>query len=234
MTPRPALPWPTLCCVCHAWAQARICPDCCHRFAPPRPRCRRCAARVPEGVATCADCSATPPPFVRSTVVADYAFPWHAVIGRLKYHQGLDVADALAGLLAAAVQADGAAQPALVLPMPLGHQRLRERGYNQAAELSRRVARRLALPHAPGLLHRVAETAHQALLSRADRQRAVLGCFAVDAARSHPLRGHVVALVDDVVTTGATAAEAARTLLAAGAHAVQVWAFARTPPPMDA
>lgn len=234
MTQHPALPWPTLCCVCHGWARSRICDACSSRFAPQRPRCVRCAARVPQGVATCAACSAAPPPYVRSSVVADYAFPWHAVIGRLKYREGLDVADALAGLLADAVQAGGGELPALVMPMPLGHQRLRERGYNQAAELSRRVARRLRLPHPPDLLHRVAETAHEALLTRAERQQAVLGCFAVDPARSHPLRGRVVALVDDVVTTGATAAEASRTLLAAGAAAVHVWAFARTPPPSDA
>lgn len=228
-----AFAWPTLCCVCRSWSRARVCDDCRGRYAPPRTRCPRCATRVPQGVALCAACRAEPPPFERTTVVADYAFPWPEVIARLKFRQGLDVADALAALLAAAVHADGGPLPALVLPMPLGHQRLRERGYNQAAELSRRVARQLGLRHEPALLRRVAETAHQATLGRVQRLQAVRGCFAVDPAASHPLRGRLVALVDDVVTTGATAGEASRTLLAAGAAAVQVWAFARTPPPSD-
>lgn len=239
MTPCPALRWPTLCCVCHGWARSRVCGACSARFAAPAERCRRCALRVPTGVHTCADCSAQPPPFSAAVAGADYGFPWQGVIGRFKFHEGLDVADALAGLLAQAVARRAAAAqppplPACVLPMPLGRRRLGERGFNQAALLGRLTAARLGLRFDDGLLQRVVETEHQAGLPRAARQAAVLGCFAVDPSRSHPLRGRPVALVDDVMTTGASAAEATRTLLAAGAASVQVWTFARTPPPSDA
>lgn len=236
--------WPTLCAVCHGWARARVCETCCARFAPRLPRCNRCGLRVPTGVRTCADCSTAAPPFARAVVVTDYVFPWPGVIGRFKYREGLDLAGALAELLAQAVAADAADPVApevgaaavvpaasLLLPMPLTPARLGERGFNQSAQLARRVARALHLPWADALLQRVADTDHQAGLGRAARQQAVRGCFHVPPERSHPLRGRHLALVDDVVTTGATAAEATRTLLSAGAASVQVWAFARTPPP---
>ncbi|URI09335.1 ComF family protein [Aquincola tertiaricarbonis] len=237
--PPPARGWPTLCGVCHGWARSRVCAECAARFAAWRPRCGPCGLRVPTGVHTCAECSAQPPPFARTVVVADYGFPWQALIGRFKYREGLDLAGALAALLARAVAEAEAeatehdATPRLVLPMPLSPARLAERGFNQSAELARRVARVLGLPCADALLRRVADGGHQAGLGKAARQRAVQGCFHVPPERSHPLRSRHLALVDDVVTTGATAAEATRTLLAAGAASVHVWAFARTPPPSD-
>ena len=239
--PARAWGWPTLCAVCRGWGRARVCEACSARFAPSLPRCDRCALRVPTGVHTCADCRAQPPPFARTVVVADYGFPWKTLIGRFKYREGLDLGGALADLMVRAVLADAAGAPpavqvpapGLVLPMPLTAARLAERGFNQSAELARRLARTLGLPCADGLLRRVADGGHQAELGKAARQRAVQGCFHVPPERSHPLRGRHLALVDDVVTTGATAAEATRTLLSAGAASVQVWAFARTPPPSD-
>ncbi|MEF7614785.1 ComF family protein [Aquincola sp. MAHUQ-54] len=235
MDARPArLQWPTLCCICRAWGRSRICGPCESRFAPPAARCPRCASRTPEGVSVCANCQRQPPPFDRCIVVADYGFPWDAVIGRFKFHDGLDLADALAALLARAVAAAAAPAPALVLPVPLGPERLAQRGYNQSAELATRSARRLGLACDTTLLQRLVDTPHQAQLPLQARRSSLLGCFGVDPAHSHPLRGRTVAVVDDVVTSGATAGEAARSLRAAGAASVQVWAFARTPPPSDA
>lgn len=248
MKARFAMPrWPTPCCVCHAWNRDRICADCRLHYAPRMPRCLRCALRVPQGVAICAGCVQAPPPFDRSVVATDYAFPWDSVIARFKFRDGLDVADALAALVADAVAEAGKAddaggdrppsaaeRPVLVLPVPLGPARLAERGYNQSAEVAARAARRLGMPCHPTLLRRLVDTPHQSGLSLKARQAAVRGCFGVDPTCSHPIRGHTVALLDDVMTTGATLAEAARTLKAAGAAAVHVWAIARTPPPSDA
>jgi ComF family protein len=117
----------------------------------------------------------------------------------------------------------------MVVPMPLGPSRLRERGYNQAWELARRVARQLALPRDPRILERVHDTPRQMSLPTERRATNVRGSFAVPAGALRRLRGRDVALVDDVMTTGATAREAARTLLEAGARSVQVWVAARTP-----
>lgn len=230
----PGLGWPTLCCVCHAWSEGRVCPDCSARFLRPGPRCRRCALRLPAGIDECTDCRRRPPPFEHTVVAADYAFPWDGIVTRFKFHDGLDLADALAALLADAVR--GAQRPpvACVLPVPLGPARLAERGYNQSALLARRTAQRLGLPAREDLLQRLVDTPHQTGLALKARRAGLRGCFSVPAHLGGALRSRVVALVDDVVTTGATAEEAARTLVAAGVQQVQVWAVARTPPPSDA
>ena len=127
------------------------------------------------------------------------------------------------------VRASGAAEPPpLVLPLPLGRERLAERGMNQAWELARRVAARLHLRAHPHLLERRVETPHLADLPRDERAKAIRGAFALAPGASTQVHGQDVALIDDVMTTGATAAEAARTLLAGGAASVQVWVLART------
>ena len=107
--------------------------------------------------------------------------------------------------------------------------RLSERGYNQAWELARRLGRSLGVAADPGLLWRPADQAHQADLNRAERQRNLRSAFMTDPRRRGELQGHRVALVDDVMTTGATAREAAAALLRGGAAAVDVWVVARTP-----
>jgi predicted amidophosphoribosyltransferase len=100
---------------------------------------------------------------------------------------------------------------------------------NQAWELARRVARRLQRDAEPFVLRRRVETPHLADLPRAERARAIRGAFELSPGASARVAGAHVALVDDVMTTGATSAEAAQVLLAAGAAAVDLWVFARTP-----
>jgi len=138
----------------------------------------------------------------------------------------------------AAYVADRAARPAVpaptwLLPVPLSAQRARERGYNQAWELTRGLARALRCRADARLLLRVKDTAHQLALPLGQRAANVRGAFAVEPRRRDELRGQVVAIVDDVVTSGATAAEISRVLLHAGAAQVHVWMLARTPRPQD-
>jgi ComF family protein len=201
------------------------------RFAVPRPRCRHCAIEVPPGVPVCPDCLRGPPPFDAAVAAVDYAFPWADLIGSLKFGVGLDRAEALAALLARAV--DAAALPPVdgLVAVPLAPRRLAERGYNQAWELARRVARRLGVRAEATPLRRLIDTPHVADLPREARAPAVRGAFAVDPRRLPAIRGRRVALVDDVMTTGATVAEAARALRHGGAAEVQVWVVARTPRP---
>ncbi|MGE5115638.1 MAG: ComF family protein [Betaproteobacteria bacterium] len=220
---------PTRCAVCRAWDDARLCRDCVARFVTARSRCRRCAIDVPAGVTTCGTCLRQPPTFDRTIAAVSYDHPWDGLVAAFKFHAALDLAPVLAERIVQAVRAAGETPPDLVLPVPLGATRLRERGYNQAWELARRVARRQRRPADAALLARVRETPHQLALPRAARAANVRGAFLVEPRRAHELRGREVALVDDVLTTGATAGEIATVLRRAGAARVQLWVLARTP-----
>jgi ComF family protein len=170
-----------------------------------------------------------PSPIDQTLAVADYAYPFDALISRFKFNDALDLAGALARRLADVVEATGDARPHWVVPAPLSRERLRERGYNQAWELARRVARSLGCKADAMLLLRVKDTPHQLALPREERAANVRGAFLVEPRRTHELRGRDVAVVDDVMTTGATGAEIARTLKQAGAQRVRLWVIARTP-----
>ncbi len=201
------------------------------RWAPPTTRCARCAIEAPAATRLCGACLIDPPPYERSVVAFDYAPPWSGVIASFKFNSALDLVPALARQLLEAVRASGVALPELLLPVPLSEKRLRERGFNQAWEISRAIGAGLGCPSDPRLLLRTADTPHQLALPPDARAANVRGAFAVEPLCAAELRGKTLALVDDVVTTGATAAEITRTLLQAGAASVQVWALARTPAP---
>ena len=225
---------PSACAVCHGWGRSRICADCLQRHAVPRQRCGTCAIQVPDGVPTCGACLRDPPPFAHAVAAVDYRFPWSQLVTTFKFHAALDLAPALAAILATAVRASGQALPALVLPMPLSPERLTERGMNQAWELARRLASALGVEARADVLARWIDTPHLADLPREGRAARIRGAFGIAPGKQAPLRGRRVALVDDVMTSGATAAEAARVLLTGGATEVTVWVVARTPAPGDA
>ena len=223
---------PSQCEVCRQWCsqgRSALCADCVARFAATVPRCARCGLRMGLATPACGTCLRTPPPFEHTVCVADYGFPWDRLIADFKFEGRAELAGMLAARLHAAWKQAAAPAVSLVLPVPLSAQRLRERGYNQAWELARRVAALSGLLTRPDLLLRPWETAHQADLNRAARQHNLRSAFMVDPRLRPVLAGQRVALVDDVMTTGATAREAAAVLLRAGAAAVDVWVVARTP-----
>ncbi len=224
---------PSLCAVCRAWGAARICGDCLQRHAAPRPRCVACAIAVPAGTTLCGACLRQAPPFARSVAAVDYAYPWSGLIAAFKFNAALDLGPGLAGLLADAVRATEAPRPQWLLPVPLSSERLAERGMNQAWELARRLGKQLGIASHSDVLRRLIDTPHLADLPREQRAARIRGAFGLAPGHAPLLRGQCVALVDDVMTSGATAAEAARVLLAGGASEVQVWVVARTPAPQD-
>lgn len=224
-------PLPGGCQVCLAWGQDRLCGDCLARFAPPTPRCPRCALalRGPH----CADCLREPLPLDGTVCAVDYAEPWVGLLHGLKYQEQLSAAPALAALLATAVQRAGArTEGVLLLPVPLHAQRLAERGHNQSQGLALALGQALGLPLAPPWVQRVADTAPQAHApSREARWRQLTHAFAL--LPSADVTGRHLALVDDVMTTGATMSALATLLRRHGAASVQAWAVARTPRPHD-
>lgn len=181
----------------------------------------------------CGACLSHPPPFAATLAAVDYGYPWDALITHFKFHAALDLLPALTWQMLQALQCSDGAPPDLLLPVPLSDARLRERGYNQAWELARRLGRALRCPAQAQWLLRIRDTPHQIALPPGERAGNVRAAFAVEPRRLADLRGRRCTLVDDVMTTGATVAELASVLLQAGASEVSVWVIARTPRPGD-
>lgn len=203
-----------------------LCEPC--REALPRNRhpCALCALPLPDAAppgSLCADCQDRPPAFDRAVAPLLYRPPVDRLLADFKYHRRLHLGRLLAEMLAPALLALPH-RPGLLVPVPSPAGRLAERGFNPAAELTRRLSRRLAIPWSSGLLLRNRDRGHQLGAGRRRRQRNVRGAF---GCRADP-PPHV-AVIDDVITTGATVDEAGRVLRAAGARQVDVWAVARTP-----
>ena len=222
--------WPSQCAVCHAWPAHTVCTACVARCAPAQARCESCALPVAPGISRCGACLLHPPPLDACLSAVAYAWPWAGLIARLKFQQDIGLAGALAALLQRTPGVTEAlAQADWLLPMPLAPARLAERGYNPALLLARRLPTARCLADS---LRRVRDTPPQRGLTRAERQRNVRGAFAVNPAHGAALHGRRVLLLDDVMTTGASLHEAARTLRAAGVAHITALALARTDLPV--
>lgn len=215
---------------------------------------------VDDSDGLCQGCREDPPVFDHASTVLDYAEPWSGLIASLKFQQDTAMADVLARLMAPALlqrwqlrtttsaattSASASSRnmrptrrprwkpgaPSAIIPVPLAASRLRERGYNQAGLLARHLSRRLGLPVWPDALSRHRDTPRLMTLDADERQRHIRQAFAVSPRHEPWLQGRHVAVVDDVLTTGATLDEIARTLWLAGAREVSVWVAARTPAP---
>jgi ComF family protein len=195
-----------------------------------RPKCRSCRGLTRGGEGQegrCAHCHALDLPFTRCVVPWAYEFPVTQLVQALKYEGALANARVFGTRMVAQArreQRDPSQRAALVVPMPLHPSRLVERGFNQSHEIARIVSRLLDLRLAGKGLRRIRSTVPQVGLSRQERAGNLSGAFVAD---SSVLTGQHVVLIDDVVTTGSTAIEAASTLRAAGAESITVWAVAR-------
>ena len=188
--------------------------------------CRACALPLTSAGETsvCGDCLRDSPPQDRSWAAFRYEAPIMQAIVELKFRGRLAPAHVVGSLMAEQLARRAQPLPDVLVPMPLHPRRLQRRGYNQAVELGRELARRLSVPLAARAARRVRATLEQTRLDGAARRRNVRGAFLVDP---RIVRGRHVALLDDVITTGATAAELARAARAAGARHIEVWAAAR-------
>jgi ComF family protein len=211
------------CFLCRGAAAGVLCTACdadLPRLAGPR--CPRCALDSPRGE-ICGRCLSEPPHYDATVAALAYEFPADALVHSLKFRGELALAEYLGGLLRQCI-----AEPDVdsVVPVPLSASRLRDRGYNQAVEIARELApRKIELD----LCVRDLDTPAQMDLPYAERRRNVRGAFRCTRA----LTGASVAVVDDVMTTGATLDEVAHVLKQAGAGRVVNWVVARTFPPAD-
>lgn len=181
--------------------------------------CSLCAHPLPAP-GTCGRCIAEMPLYDRVLAACRYAYPLDGMIQSCKYGGRLSMIRALASLLPESPPQ----LPDLIVAMPLSPQRLRERGFNQALELARDAARRMRVPVDADVCVKIRDTPPQTMLPWKERRRNVRGAFVVRTR----LDGLHIAVVDDVLTTGATLDELARNLKKSGATSVTGWIVART------
>ena len=223
-------PWRCVLCGLPAQRQLALCPDCEAELAPNRHGCGRCALPLPPGTppgSPCGRCLVTPPPF--SEVIAPwlYSDTLAYIIGRWKYAGQWHLSALLAYLWLS--RAGPYQSPDLLLPVPLHWYKRWRRGANQSELLGQALLRH---PHLAGvsldahLARRARATTAQYRLDARARRRNLRGAFTVGR-RCDNL--HIVVL-DDIMTTGATAAAISQALLEQGAARVDVWCLARTPP----
>lgn len=212
-----ALPQDCLLCI-SASGDSPLCAACRHELPSPPSGCPTCAMPGPRG-AVCGACLGRAPHFDATVAAWRYAYPVDRLVQALKFRGRLALSAFFAEAIAARV---GGAD--MVIPMPLHRRRLTERGFNQAAEIARRLARLKRLAFVLEAARRIRDTLPQADLAPGARLRNVRDAFTCDL----DLSGARVAVVDDVMTTGATLDELAKALKRAGAARVENWVVART------
>jgi ComF family protein len=186
------------------------------------PLCPACALPTADG-AVCGACQSVPPHFDATSAAFRYAFPVEHIVQGLKYRHRLPLAGWLAGTLAPRLDST---RIDCLLPLPLSAQRMKERGFNQAQEIARPLAQQLGLPLVSDACVRVRDGAPQASLPWKERQANIRNAFECRL----DLTGKTIAVVDDVMTTGATLNEFARMLKLHGAARVENWVAVRTLP----
>lgn len=227
--------WPSRCLVCTAAGLEGLdlCAACAGELPWNRRACRQCALPLADAGGVCGAClrrtavlarTGRRAPLDEVHAACVYAPPLDRLLPRFKFHR-----DLAAGVLLSQLMAErfaGHARPGAVVPVPLHRSRLCRRGYDQALELAKPLARMLELRLCADLLHRARATAPQSELSATERRRNLRNAFVVSATVSLPM--HVV-LIDDVMTTGATLQAAATALRRAGVERVDAWVCARVP-----
>lgn len=213
--------WPGSCLLCAAdSASSLLCPACTADLPQQAATaCPQCGIETPLGE-HCGACLKSPPAFTRTIAPFRYEFPVDRLIQTLKYSHRLPLAKWFGSSLSGQITAD---EHDLLLPLPLHPSRLRERGFNQSAEIARAIHNRLGIPMSVGYVTRVRATPPQAALPLKERAKNVRGAFECTA----DLTGKRILLVDDVMTTGSTLRECARILQLHGAAQITLAVAAR-------
>lgn len=195
-------------------------------------QCLRCALPLPMQGLVCAACSRRPPAFEQVIAAWHYGFPVDTLISRFKHQRQWPLGHLLSQQLGMALQyryAEGLSRPDKLLPVPLARGRLRQRGFNQAGMIAQWLSAQLGVRCDEQLLQRPHDTPAQQTLGAKARGRNLLRAFSLNA--DAQVEGLHLAVVDDVLTTGATAQALAVLLLKAGARRVDLYCLARTPKP---
>lgn len=224
---------PSSCALCGALCEGAVCLPCHAQFVTRSARCPRCAN--PVGAADerreCASCLSQRPAFDATLAGADYLAPLDRLVLQLKFGGQLALAPWFAQVLRdAVIEQRNFLLPNLLCPVPLGPQRLVERGFNQALEMARPLSRALGIPLRARLAIRALDTPAQSGVTPDQRRRNLRNAFIVAPDALALIRGQHIGVVDDVMTSGHTLDELAATFKRFGAARVSNFVFARTPP----
>lgn len=223
---------PSCCALCGGASEEAVCAPCRTDYLVDTGlRCIRCALPLHAASTSgeCGRCLKTPPRFDATVAVVSYAPPVDRLLLALKFEGRLALAPFLGRLMAERAWPRLAEDmPAMLVPVPLGPQRLRARGFNQSLEIARAVSGTLGVTMMPQGLRRVRETQAQTLLSPGDRRINLQGAFAQATGSAALFHGAHVGVIDDVMTTGETLNAVADALKALGATRVTNLVFART------
>ncbi|MCG5529409.1 ComF family protein [Halorhodospira halochloris] len=217
--------YPPLCRLCGDSGDSGIdlCLGCQESLPWNSPACPRCAMPA-QGQDLPCRCINEPWPFTSATVPLLYEGAVATLVGGFKYHGNLAQGQLLGKILSKALEASEKSLPRHLIPLPLHYRRLRQRGFEQTNELARAISKDNPSIIPTPILNRRRATSQQSLLAASQRHANVYQAFEVNARTLLPKH---VALLDDVVTTGATAISAAKALISAGAERVDLWAVAR-------
>jgi len=186
---------------------------------------------VNDEPALCGTCLKNPPAFDVTITATDYIPPVDQLVQSLKFGANLALAPLFSAMLADAVLASRPTMrmPSVLTAVPLGQQRLQERGFNQSLEIAKTLSKRLSIRLVPQLAVRTRETSAQALLPPKERRKNVRNAFVIPYDALSSIKDQHIGIVDDVITTGETLHELAATFKRFGAASVTSLVFARTP-----
>ncbi len=222
------LPGCCLLCGKSSGKQQDLCPACRSRLPVNDHHCRSCAQPLPSSIpqgSLCGRCQKKSPSFDHCFAPFRYQDELTSLHHNFKFHHKLAAGRLMAELMCERLAVPSRNLPQLLIPVPLHSRRLRERGFNQAQELTRILSARLSIPVNSHSLYRTRDTSAQSGLPKKERQKNIRKAFALAAKIDTP---HV-AIIDDVMTTGLTVNEIAKILRASGISEIEIWVFARTP-----
>ncbi len=216
------------CPVCRDICHTLICASCRQMLPSIQSQCFQCGLPLnmvdtTQNALRCGQCIKSPPAYDLCISPYHYALPINQFIIQLKFQHKLHYAQVLADLLISKIEQHAEGLPDCIIPVPLHKQRLRQRGFNQALEIARPIAKRYAIKLDPYCCTRVISTTPQMGQNKKARQKNIHNAFKVSPNFKHK---HV-AIVDDVMTTGHTVNELARILREQGTERIQIWSAAR-------
>ena len=224
---------PAQCLLCQLSSDNKlICTHCQNALIQPRPCCQCCGLSLPNSLPFCGDCLKQAHRFTRLHAISDYVPPYPQIIKKFKYSKQLIHVELLGELLVQSLQLNLSVQQInavdYLLAVSLHKQKNRQRGFNQAQLIANVVAKQLELSVLSSVVERHKQTTAQESLSPQQRKKNLNNAFSIKSDSQHNLSGAYIVIIDDVVTTGATANSLCQILLDAGARRVDIWCICRT------